>query len=144
MEIEIIPYQQVGAFHFNALRSQSREILIDHYDDLYCHARTDGKAPDDTYAKLGLEFIYTKYNRLGAVEMSVPANPIFQGKSLLKMSWGELYVWFQQMDPEIEVSDKDFISYKFGISAFAPTKNEDLNVLPTSITVFETNFFQQK
>jgi hypothetical protein len=144
MEIEIIPYQQVGAFHFNALRSQSREILVDHYDDLYCHARTDGKAPDDTYAKLGLEFIFTKYNRLGAIEMNAPAKPMFEGKSLLNMTWAELLVWFQRMDPELVVSDKDFISYKVGISAFAPTKNEDPNVLPNSITVFETNFFYQK
>ncbi|PHR35249.1 MAG: hypothetical protein COA38_02880 [Fluviicola sp.] len=144
MEFEIKPYIGVGVFEFDARRSKNREELSDHDDDLYCHARTDGKSPDDSYKNLGLEFIYTKYNRLGAMELMEPSIPLFKGRNLLESTWNELLNLFQQLDPEIQVSDKDLISYKLGIAIFAPEKNENPFVKPTSITVFDEKFFTHK
>lgn len=144
MELTLTPYKSLGAFEFNAPRHTIRGIMKDHANNLATHARSDGKVADDTYENLGLEFVYTKYDRLGAVELKSPSTLMFNGDDLMAKTWKELLLQFQMLDSEIQISSKDFISYKYGIAVFAPEKDTNPNVLPTSITAFDEKFFYHK
>lgn len=144
MKFKIVPYNSVGNFHFNVERNVNRKLFLEHEDLLYCHARTDGKSPDDSYDKLGVTLIYNKYNKFTAIEIQSPTNPVFQEKELLRMTWNELLLWFHKLDEDLVISEKDFISYKLGISVFAPDYKKNPDVLPKTITVFAKDFFSTK
>lgn len=144
MELSLRPYKSVGEFEFNAKREIVRGFMKEHASELATHARTDGKVADDSYENLGLEFIYTKYDKLGAIELKSPSKLVFNGVNLMEKTWKELLHQFQMLDPEIQVSSKDFISYKFGVAVFAPNKDTNPNTLPTSITAFDKQFFIHK
>ncbi len=144
MEIEWNPYESVGEFKFGSRRSENREIWSEHDTKLYCHARTDGKAPDDSYEDFGIVLIYNKYNRFSAVEVRKPSSVVYNGDDLLSRTWAELVSAFDAVDPDLVVSEKDLVSYKYGIAIFAPEKDENLNVLPTSITLIARDFFSTK
>jgi len=141
MELEIKPYQSFGPLHYGIPRSEGRSFIE---EEPKTELMSNGSVPNDTYEKLRLYVIYDKYNKLAGAEIQRPCKPIFQGKNLLKMPWNESLAWFKKMDPEVQETHKEFISYKFGIAVYAPSKNENPESLPKTITVFKKDYFNQK
>ncbi|MCB0565585.1 MAG: hypothetical protein H6558_12180 [Lewinellaceae bacterium] len=141
MQFELRPYKTIGPLVFGDSRADVRECF-DNAPEVV--AMAEGRLPNEQYKSSGIFVIYDKYDRFAAAEISRPAQPTFEKKNLLSIPWEELITWFRKLDPKLEESEKDFVSFKLGISAFAPNKDKNPKVLPTSITVFRENFFYVK
>ncbi|MEM8528254.1 MAG: hypothetical protein AAGG68_26660, partial [Bacteroidota bacterium] len=139
--MDIQPYQSVGAIPFGIKRSESRK----HFSTSpKTYAMPEGRLPNDNYEAAGVSVIFDKYNCLGAIELTTPAEAIFQGKDLLQLPWSKAKNWLSQLDAAIEEKEDGLVSFKYGITIFAPEKATKPNQLPTSVTVFKKNYFYVK
>ncbi len=141
MIFEVQAYQSLGTLDFLTARAELHRLLP---GESQPQAMSEGLSPIDVYPTLGLQIMYNIYDRFSAAELEVPAKVVFQNKELLSLSWAELLTWFKSLDPSVEISDKDFISWKYGIAVFAPEHRSQPDVHPTSITVFSRKHFYVK
>ena len=113
MRLEVDLLNGLGSIRFNDVRTKVR-MGLDASPKVY--AQSDAEVPHDTYEAEGLFVMYDKYNRCAAVECEAPAEVIFEDRDLLKMSYTDLRQMVVQLDPDMVESDKDFISFKYGIA----------------------------
>ena len=141
MRLEVDLLNGLGSIRFNDVRTKVR-MGFDASPKVY--AQSDAEVPHDTYEAEGLFVMYDKYNRCAAVECEAPAEVIFEDRDLLKMSYTDLRQMVVQLDPDMVESDKDFISFKYGIAGFAPEKEDKPELPCESVTIFRENHFYRK
>lgn len=141
MEWDILSYQSVGPLKFGLNRKEIRKNFEDQPE---VKVVTNAKPPLDVYPDKGLYVVYDKYGISGAIEIKKPGKAIFHNQDLLAIPYDEALSWFHSMDNDIEETEEQFVSWKYGILFYAPGKNADPNILPDTITIFREDFFDVK
>lgn len=72
-----------------------------------------------------------------------PANPTLFTIKLLNLSYELVEEQLAEWDDELEITTTGFTSYKFGIGAYAPGKDNVLNETIESVIVFKKGYYDE-
>lgn len=139
MKFKIFPYLGAGEIRFGMSYEEVRAILGEEFESFKRSPET--VFPSDYYMKHGVFIYYTSAGKVEAIEFSSQANVTLEGNSLFDKSYAELESFFLLKDQEMEIEYDDFTSYKLGVGAYAPNKNEDQDLAVESIIVFEKGYY---
>jgi hypothetical protein len=142
MQLEIEPYVGIGPIKFGMTIDHVRN-LINQKPKPFLKGPTS-TVPTDAFNDLGLHVYYKKPGICQAVELFSPANPIFQGQSLIQRPFNELHSWLQTIDDSLKVGRWGLTSLKFGIGLYAPEIRERDDALVESVIVFERGYYNKQ
>ena len=139
VKLEILPYRAVAGIQFGMTPAQVREILGS-------QVRRFKKAPAseleaDAFDHLGIQVFYKQPGVCEAIELSAPAEPTLQGKSLVGHSFQTLKEWFQAIDDSIEIDDTGLTSHLLGTGLYAPFAATSPGEPVESVLVFEKGYY---
>lgn len=103
------------------LKQINDEYETDAYDDFYVYYGEGGKCE--------------------AVEFNSNAKLIFNQTNIFEKSYHDIENFFGSIDPNLEIDEIGFTSYKFGIGVYAPYKSE-LNSKIESVIIFKRGYYQ--
>lgn len=141
MPVDFRPYEGYGPLEFGLKRAANRARME---GDFEARAMADGELPMDVYEDKGVFIAYDQYDRCGAIEVFPPGQVMFEGKDLLQLPWAELRDWFHQLDPDLDESEKGWVSYKYGIWAIPKMSVPGPKQSPKYLTLFRKDFFYVK
>lgn len=120
MDFLIKPYESVGPVKLGMTPKQVRRALK-------CSPSTyvnpDSFEISDYFGVLGLHIGYrAPSHRCDRILLFLPANPIFQNRSLLKrLSMEKLSQWIQSMDESAIMNGFECVSFQFGFALITPS-----------------------
>jgi hypothetical protein len=139
MDLVINPYIGIGDIKLGMSQSQIRNIVN---SDFKSFTRNEySEMPEDYFSNLGILIEYKEPGMCESIQLVEPLNPIWRGKQLLNTPFSELDRWFLEIDPDRELNDSGFTSYKYGIGVYAPNYEEEPDWLPESIIVFTRGYY---
>ena len=141
MNYYVTSYIGVGDIKFGMSRNDVRNALR---SEPFVFQRFEGYEPEDRFNDLGVYVYYNKQGECTAVEMALPASPVFEGKSLLETSFSELARTFKSLDVEVELDNSGLTSFKYGIGLYAPLLKDYPNYPPEAAIVFERGYYGAK
>jgi hypothetical protein len=96
--------------------------------------------PRDAFRELGIHVHYKTLEYCEAIELFPPANPTFQGKTLIGEPFNALRDWLQSLDESLIVDDTGLTSYRFGFGLYVPYIEENPDESIQSVFVFERGY----
>lgn len=140
MNFLIKSYESVGPVKLGMTPKQVRRALK-------CSPSTsmlsDSSEIRDHFGKLGLHICYQAPNYLcDRILLFLPANPIFQNRSLLKrLSMEKLSQWIQSMDESTIMTGIECVSFQFGFALITPSFKLFKHKRPKEVLVFKEGFY---
>ncbi len=137
MDYIIKSYEGVGNIRLGMNSDQIQEIMS-------VGPRKFHKNRDDEYYTDAYETFYVYYKSPGiceAIEFFRPSNITFNGVKLLSKPYSELVNYFASLDKNIEKLETGIISYKAGISIYAPFAETEPLTPPEGIMIFEKGYY---
>jgi hypothetical protein len=116
--MEIKSHVSVGEIRFGEFREEVRKLIGSRFEEFRRSASSTNTS--DHYVELGCFVYYDTENKVEAVELSKPANAIFDGVDLLDVSIESLMAFMRSHDSKIELESDGFVSNKTGVSAYIP------------------------
>jgi hypothetical protein len=139
VKLEILPYQAVAGIQFGMTSAQVREILG---NPMHRFKKTPtSELETDAFDHLGIQIFYKQPGVCEAIELSAPAEPTLQGKSLVGQSFQTLKEWFQAIDDSVEIDDTGLTSHRFGTALYAPFAATSPDEPVESVLVFERGYY---
>jgi hypothetical protein len=139
MKFNIKAYSSIGTIKFGMRQSEVRNLLGTNYKSF---KRTPASEyPCDYFKSLGVFVYYKKSGVVEAVEFATPAEPSFEGKDLLNLSYDDLRNFFQSKDANLEIEPDSLTSLLLGISAYTPDADENPQLPAESIIAFESGYY---
>jgi hypothetical protein len=138
MEYNIKPYEGVGDIYFGMSSQQIQKVMS-------VEPRKFFKYSDDEYPTDVYDTFYGYYKKPGeceAVEFFVPSTITYNGMELFKKPYVELENYFAALDKNIEIHETGLISYKTGISIYAPFAKTEPTIPPEGVMVFEKDYYE--
>jgi hypothetical protein len=71
------------------------------------------------------------------------AIPMFEGRNLLGMPFGELREWLRALDPSLEEDDAGICSRKLGVALSAPAGEEEPERPPEGASAFNAGYYER-
>jgi hypothetical protein len=139
MDLVINPYIGIGDLKLGMTQAQIRNTLNSEFRSFVRNKYSE--MPEDHFPVLGIFIEYKQPGICTSIQVFEPLNPIWRGKQLLSTIFSELSQWFLEIDPERELDDTGFTSFKYGIGVYAPNCEEEPNCLPESIIVFSKGYY---
>ena len=103
------------------------------------------RSPSDTltdnFSSLGVFACYDENDLCVAIECTPPAKPILIDISLMEMSMGQLKLWFEQHDKDVEIDFEGLTSYTFGVGIWHPRGFHEPEETPESVIVFKKGYY---
>jgi|SRR5580658_8355057 hypothetical protein len=140
MQLEIEPYVGIGPIKFGMTIDEVRN-LINQKPKSFLKGPAS-TIPTDAFNDLGLHVYYKKPRTCNAVELFLPANPIFQGRDLIQRPFNELLSWLQTLDDTIKRDQCGLASFKFGIGFYAPEVKERDDAPVEGVIVLEKDYYK--
>lgn len=112
------------------LKKRPRKVLKQNYD------KYETDAYDDLY------IYYDEEGKCEAVEFNCGAKLIFNKAKIFEKSYQDIESFIGNMDPDIEIDEVGFTSYKFGIGVYAPYKSE-INSKVESVIIFKRGYYDR-
>lgn len=139
MVFEIDPFVGAGPIKLGMTPVQARNCLG---GDFTSFKRTPAADyPCDHFRDFGVFINYREPYVVAAIEFGSPAEPIFEGKNLLKISYKELAAIISINDKNCEFDVDTIISNSLGIGVYCPDANENPESPVESIIVFEKGYY---
>ena len=138
-KLEILPYRAVAGIQFGMTAAQVREILDSPVRPFKKTPTSELKT--DAFDHLGIQVFYKPPGVCEAIELSAPAEPTLQGKSLVGHSFQTLKDWFQAIDNAVEIDDTGLTSHLLGIGLYAPFAATSPDEPVESVLVFEKEYY---
>ncbi|HEY9664259.1 MAG TPA: hypothetical protein V6C65_37930 [Allocoleopsis sp.] len=140
VKLEIHPYEGIAGIKFGMTPIQVRQILGE-------PDRTFKKTPadaleTDAFDTAGMYIFYKLPGTCEAIELASPANPTFQGKTLISQPFSHLREWFQSIDPTTEIDETGLTSHQLGIGLYAPFAIESPHEAVEGVIVFEQGYYE--
>lgn len=134
MDFEIEPYMGVGSIRFGMSASEVRNVLGG-------GVRTFRKGPfargdTDAFIGRGVHVHYSETGICEAVEFGGTTIPTFEGNSLLRRPFREVYELLRSHDPSLKVHETGLTSYLLGIGIYMSTM-EDWEADTEGVMAFE-------
>jgi hypothetical protein len=139
VKLEILPYQEVAGIRFGMTPAQVREILGNPVSRF--KKTSTSELETDAFDHLGIQVFYKQPGVCEAIELSAPAEPALQGKSLVGESFQTLKEWFQAIDDSVEIDETGLTSHLFGIGLYAPFAATLSDKPVESVLVFEQRYY---
>jgi len=138
MDYNIKPYKGVGDI---SLGMSSREI-----QEVMCvEPGKFLKFIDDEYNTDAYDTFYVYYKKPGvceAIEFFRPSTITYNELELLNRSYYEIENYFSLLDENIDIKEDGFISYKTGISIYAPFAKIEPTTPPEGVMIFEKGYYE--
>lgn len=140
MNFLIKPYESVGPVKLGMTPKQVRRALK--YSPS-TFVNPDSFEISDHFGVLGLNIGYRAPNhRCDRILLFLPANPIFQNRSLLKrLSMEKLSQWIQSMDESTIMTGIECVSFQFGFALITPSFKLFKHKRPKEVLVFKEGFY---
>jgi hypothetical protein len=139
MDFVIIPHKSFGNIPFGLHRNEIRELLKEPNIEFYRNQFS--KTPTDFFENLGLFIAYDEDFLCEAIEIVKPANPILFTIELLNLPYASVEEQVAEWDDGLEIMYTGFTSYKFGIGAYAPNREDSPNEVSESVIVFKKGYY---
>jgi hypothetical protein len=139
MNYKITPYESLGNIPFGLHRNEIRGLLKEPYIEFYRNQFS--KTPTDFFETVGLFIAYDKDFLCEAIEMVLPANPVLFTLTLFNVSYESAEEQIAEWDDKLEKTNTGFTSYKFGVGAYAPNKDDSPNEMIESVIVFRKGYY---
>jgi hypothetical protein len=97
--------------------------------------------PTDAFDQVGIHVFYKATGHCEAIELFPPADPIFQGKSMIGQPFSAIRDWFQSLDSDLELDETGLISKKLGIGLYAPFAEDAPEEPIESVIIFEEGYY---
>jgi hypothetical protein len=137
LPLEVIPYESVGSIRFGMSSLEVRAQLHE-----YEVAGEKAGAIDDFF-DLGIRVHYGVHGGVEAVELSKPAQPLFEGKPLLGVPYRPLEAWFGTIDAVgVKLEHSGLTSPELGIRLYAPSAKRLPDTPVEVVTVFGREFYK--
>jgi hypothetical protein len=139
MKLTIQPNVSAGPIEFGMSSVQVRKNINKAFKSF---KRTPLSAhPCDYFEEEGIFVYYEADGRVEAVEFVEPAEPTFENKNLLTVSFAELVAFFEKRDESAEIDTTEFTSKLFGIGASAPLAKESPEKPAESVIAFRKGYY---
>jgi hypothetical protein len=102
------------------------------------------KFKDDEFQTDSFKTFFAYYKRPGvceAIEFHQPADVTFRGVQLLNVPFEQSRKMFESLDDGTVVDNTSLTSYKYGIGLYAPFADDEPNLPPEGVIVFERNYY---
>ena len=139
MSFLISTFFGAGSINFGMSPSEVRALLGGNFKSF--KKTSNAEYPCDYYESLGIFVYYKLPGIVEALEFAEPADPVFNGRSLLKLSFEDLKSMLLDMDKNLEIESDSLISYKLGIGVYAPDADEDASLPVESVIAFEDGYY---
>lgn len=140
MDFLIKPYKSVGPVKLGMTPKQVRRALK-------CSPSTSVMPGNseiiDHFGELGFSATYSEPSYVcDLILLFLPANPVFQNRSLLKrLSMEKLSQWIQSMDKSTTITGIECVSFQFGFSLITPSFKLFKHKRPKEVLVFKEGFY---
>src|SRR5262249_50767680 len=132
LDFEIRSFRSAGPILFGMDRELVRKVLG---SDWRPFKRSQTEC--DHFLRMGV-FVYYRWPFVvEAVEFASPANPIFEGRRLLRETFADLAAFFAEKDANVSIGRGEVTSRKVGIGVYAPAAIDDQNAMAESVIAFE-------
>jgi hypothetical protein len=135
---EIIPLRSAGNLRFGLPRLDVRSALGAQFRSL---KRTPSAAPCDQFPALGLFAYYDGRENLNAVEFGKPADPVWNGHHLLRVTYRQLCSVLSAIDQHLEINADNIISRSLGVSAYCPNAKDNPLAPCESVLAFAQGYY---
>jgi hypothetical protein len=139
MDYTITPFKSLGNISLGLHRKEIRKLLKQPYIEFYRNEFS--KMSIDFFEGLGLLINYDEKLLCEAVELVQPANPTLFTVKLLNIPYESAEEQIGEWDEELEIRNTGFTSYKFGVGAYAPNKDEYPYEAIESVIVFKKGYY---
>jgi len=110
-------------------------------DEAESFKRTESSEwPCDYFARIGIFVYYRAPGVVEAIELCRPASAIVDSLDLLRVPILKAIEHLKGLDPDLEVAEDSFTSYKLGVGGYAPDM-DDPNSEAESIIVFRPGYY---
>ena len=119
MKLEIRSYQSVGNLKFGMNIKDVSDILGDDYEvvDTFETSQTQQLARN-FYPDVGVMVNFRRSGMLVAIELCKPADPVLNGKHVLRTSYRDLLEWLESQDPKLVVEFGQPTSFALGVAFY--------------------------
>lgn len=139
MDYKITPHESLGNISLGLHKDEIRKLLKEPYLEFYRNHLS--KTPTDFFETLGLFICYDENLICEAIEMVRPANPILFTVKLLTLPYESIEEQIAEWDDKLEKTYTGFTSYKFGVGAYAPNRDDSPNETIESVIVFKKGYY---
>ncbi len=139
MRFPIVSYESVGPLRFGMRLRQIEECLGKKADVF--RGFGDSKLARALLENTGVfvDFVYPDVSV--AYELALPAKPCLEQRSLLEESADSLFAWLKSIDANWRQYDCGIMYFSLGISIYAPNFDDEPNVPPESVLVFDRGYW---
>lgn len=138
-ELIITPYKGVGPVCFGMTRDEIRNVLTGNVKAFKKTPMSDTFS--DAFDDLGIYIYYDADYFCEAIEMALPADPIFLQKHLIKSTYAESKSIIELQDSNIELDETGLLSFKLGIGLYAPELEQSEDCVVESVIVFREGYY---
>lgn len=137
---EITPHIGASLINFGMKREEVRKIFSEYeprafWRNSYSESATDG------YDEIGINIYYDSNDRAIALEFYEPAQVVFKGIDLFKLSASEAYKLMASLDKDIAIDEDGLTSFKFGIGFYEPNYEEEPFLPVEAIIIFIEGYY---
>lgn len=142
MDLGIQPYVGVGQIKFGMERDEIHEI-IDSQVKIF-QKGPFSRVPTSHFIGLGVQVFFDENDLCEAVELSLPSEPIFRKKNLLKrLSIEKLKFWFESIGANTILDDQGtgFTVPDFGIGFYTESYDYLKAKRPRTVIVYKHGYY---
>jgi len=137
MKYEIFKYKGFNNVKFGTTRAELHGLFGEPLDSFR-------KTPFEVFDTDNYNNFFVYYREpdvVEAFEFFGEIDLLYQGYSLLKTSIFELFEVFKKSDDNLEIDETGFVSYENGVSVYLPGWEENGEMVPESILIFEKGYY---
>lgn len=133
---EITPYVGAGLIKFGMKREEVRKVFSEYEPRVFGeNSSTDG------YDELGISLDYDNKDGVIALVFYEPAQVVFKGIDLFKLSASEAYKLMASLDKDIAIDGDGLTSFKFGIDFYEPNYEEEPSLPVEATIIFKEGYY---
>ncbi|KJH65000.1 hypothetical protein [Acinetobacter calcoaceticus] len=133
---EITPYVGAGLIKFGMKREEIRKLMSGYEPRVFGeNSSTDG------YDELGISLDYDSADKVIALVFYEPAQVIFNGTEISKLTASEAYKLMATLDKDISIDGDGLTSFKFGIGFYEPNYEEEPFLPVEAIIIFIEGYY---
>lgn len=136
----ITPNNGVGPISFGMTRDEVRTVLGGNVVELKKTPMSDTFT--DAFNDHGIHIYYDSSYTCEAIEMALPADPIFSQKHMIGRPFSDLKSTITSQDSDVELDETGLLSFKLGIGLYVPDIEDSEDSLVESVIVFREGYYE--
>ena len=139
MKLEVVPAVSVGSIRIGMSESEAR-TAVGH--PFISFKRTPNSSrPCDFFKGFGIFIYYDSSDRVEAIELGSPAEPLIDGKNLLATPFAQVLETLRKRFPQLAPEPDGFTAKSLGVGVYAPHAAKAPELPPESVIVFRLGYY---